>query len=108
MCALKSTKQDSLSDKPIHLDVSRYGQCLKVGIRRTDAAIWSYEDIPVSVEHVEARCRDMIDALNAVSRKRGNSSQGIGGGAAFGGHALIPPAERKTLKHGRGLSAAQP
>ena len=77
MCALKSTKQDSLSDKPIHLDVSRYGQCLKVGIRRTDAAIWSYEDIPVSVEHVEARCRDMIDALNAVSRKRGNSSQGI-------------------------------
>jgi len=77
MCALKSTKQDSLSDSTLCLDVSRYGQLLKVGIRRTDAAIWSYEDIPVSVEHIEARCRDMIDALNAVSRKRGNSSQGI-------------------------------
>jgi CHAT domain-containing protein len=102
MCALKLTKQDSLSDSTLCLEVSREGQFLKVGLRRTDAAIWSYEDIPVSVEHVEARCRDMIDALNAVSRKRGNSSQGIKTIQAVGqllADTLLSPRLKEKLLH---------
>jgi CHAT domain-containing protein len=57
----------------LHLEVTRAGDCLKISvyerIKGDENTIRHYEEVPVSMELIRTRCREMVDTLNKANRR---------------------------------------
>ncbi|MCP4104359.1 MAG: CHAT domain-containing protein [Desulfobacteraceae bacterium] len=57
--------------KAVYLEAAQEKDRLKIGIYTPADVIWRYEDIPVPMDHIRSRCREMMDSLNTTSRNGG-------------------------------------
>ncbi len=57
--------------KAIYLEAAQEKDRLKIGVYTPADVIWRYEDIPVPMDHIRSRCREMMDTLNTTSRNGG-------------------------------------
>lgn len=61
----------------IFLEVTREKKSLKIGLYEPGDVIWRYEDLPVSIDHINTRCREMMEALNQTSRNGGGGTHAV-------------------------------
>ncbi len=59
--------------KVLQLDITRDGERLKISADEQDAGgsstVKHYEELPVSMDKIEARCREVVETLNKTNRK---------------------------------------
>lgn len=105
---MESPRQDFTKEKTLCLDATRDGDCLKIGIHNMSGGIWSYEEIeeiPVSLDKIEARCREMTEEMNKAGRKGGQVSgisERLRGMGDMLCNELLPPAVKEKLTRAEG------
>lgn len=102
---MKSTRQEFAKEKTLCLDAAREGNRLKIGIHNMEDPVWSYEDIPVSLEKIETRCREMTEEMNKAGRKGGQVSgisERLRGMGDMLCNELLPPAIKEKLTMAEG------
>ncbi len=66
-----------MKNNAIFLEATREKKSLKLGLYEPGDVIWRYEDLPVPIDRIQKRCREMMEALNQTSRNGGGGPDAV-------------------------------
>lgn len=66
-----------MKNNAIFLEATREKNSLKIGLYEPGDVIWRYEDLPVPIDRIRTRCREMMEALNQTSRNGGGGAEAV-------------------------------
>ncbi len=66
-----------MKNDAVFLEVAREKHHLKIGLYEPGDVIWRYEDLPVPIDRIQTRCREMMEALNQTSRNGGGGPDAV-------------------------------